>query len=271
MLWDTYHFRLSQGEVTKILHQTADKLRPEFERIKERLQKQTGVHLDETSWGKFYLWVMAAMQGEDVLYLAGRSRGKGNADELLGDNPGLVRITDAYAAYKNQKGPHQQCWSHPHTKLKNLAYSKTLSKEKQKHCYEVYSQFSEMYEALRTYLKEPFDSEARSGQKQELFVRIKEWRIHNPEDPKKLQKVKQQFHDYPDEWLTCMDYDGMPCDNNKAERKLRHFVIKRKISFGNKSEKGHETFQVLASVLMTYWKTHTNSLFPELHSLCWGE
>lgn len=270
LLRDTYRFRISDGEIAKILHNTADRLKPEFERIKKRLQNGRGVHLDETSWGDFYMWVMASVDAgnEDVLYLAGRTRGKGNADELLGDDFGGVRMTDAYAAYKNQQGPHQQCWSHPHTKLEQLAYSKTPGKEVRQHCYETYDEFSAIYEKLRGYIKEPFNPQRRKKQKQLLFKQIEEWREFHVKDPKKLQNIKQQFHDYPDEWLTCMDYDGIPCDNNKAERKLRHFVIKRKISFGNKSQKGHETFETLATVLMTCWKTHKDNFFPELRTLC---
>jgi len=271
LLWDTYHFKISDGEIAKILHRTADRLRPEFERIKKKLQEGEGAHFDETGWTRgLYLWVMTSMgtKNEDVLYLAGRTRGKGNADELLGNSGTLVRITDAYAAYKNQPGPHQQCWSHPHTKLEQLAYSKTLSRETREHCHATYSAFEEIYAELRGYIKEPFSPQKRTRQKKQLLKAIEQWRQPSPKDPKKLQNVKQQFHDYLDEWLTCMDYDGMPCDNNKAERKLRHFVIKRKISFGNKSEKGHETFSILASVLMTIWKTHKNNFFPELRVLC---
>jgi len=269
LLWDTHRFRISDGEIAKILHKTADRLKPEFERIKKRLQSGRGVHLDETSWGNFYMWVMASTEtgNEDVLYLAGRTRGKGNVDNLL-DNTDVIRITDAYSAYKNQPGHHQQCWSHPHTKLEQLAYSKTLSKEIRVHCYETYGEFSMIYEKLRSYIKEPFNPEKRKRQKKLLFKQIKKWRKPDKKDPKKLRNIKQQFCDYAHEWLTCMDYDGIPCDNNKAERKLRHFVIKRKISFGNKSQKGHETFETLATVLMTCWKTHKDSFFPELRALC---
>ena len=268
VLWDTYHFKISDGEIANILHKTADKLRPEFERIKKKLQASKGVHLDETSWSRgLYLWVMANVEDEDVLYLAGKSRGKVIADELLGEDFAGLRITDAYAAYKNQLGLHQQCWSHPHTKLEQLAYSKTLSKETREHCHETYSNFEDIYAKLRDFIKEPFNQIKRTRQKKQLLKAIKRWRKPDSKDPKKLKNVKQQFHDYLDEWLTCMDYNGMPCDNNKAERKLRHFVIKRKISFGNKSSKGHETFSVLASVLMTYWKIHKNNFFPELQAL----
>ena len=268
LLWDTYHFRISEGEIAKILHQKANRLRPEFERIKKRLREGRGVHLDETGWSKgLYLWVMASVDNEEVLYLAGRTRGKGNADELLGKDFKGIRNTDAYSAYKNQSGRHQQCWSHPHTKLEQLAYAKTVSRETREHCYKAYVGFSGIYKKLRGCLKEGFDPAVRAEQKKALSLEIKEWRKPHAEDPKKLQNVKQQFCDYRDEWLTCMDYDGIPCDNNKAERKLRHFVIKRKISFGNKTRKGHETFETLATVLMTCWKTHKDNFFPELRML----
>lgn len=267
LLWDTYRFRISDGEIAKILHKTADRLNPEFERLKEKLQNEKGIHLDETSWGRFYMWVKTSIKTDDVLYIAGKTRGKGNADELIGNNYKGIRITDGYNAYKNQPGIHQLCWSHPHTKLKNLAYSKSLGKGKRKHCCKTYCIFEGVYADLRKYIKEPFNEKIRKRQKRELIKRIKEWRKACAEDPKKLKNIKLQFRDEEvGKWLTCMDFEGIPCDNNKAERKLRHFVIKRKISFGNKSEKGHETFSVLASVLMTYWKRYKDNFFPELIS-----
>ncbi len=269
LLWDTYHFRISEGEIAKILHRKADGLRPEFERIKKGLRESRGVHLDETGWNRgLYLWVMASMDTEDVLYRAGKSRGKGNADDLLGKDFKGVRVTDAYAAYRNQPGLHQQCWSHPHTKLRQLAYTETVSEGIRDHCLKAYGEFSEMYEKLRGYLKEDFDPVLRADQKKGLALAMEEWGRPRAGDPKKLRSIRAQFQDYPGEWLTCMDEEGIPCDNNKAERKLRHFVIKRKISFGNKSKKGHETFEILASVLMTYWKTYKDSFFAELSALC---
>lgn len=272
ILWDTYHFKISEGEIAKILHQQAVRLKPEYERIRKRLQEGRGVHLDETGWGKgLYLWVMASSDTEDVLYLAGRTRGKGNADELAGKYFKGVRVSDAYAAYKNQPGPHQQCWSHPHVKLRDLAYAKTISQETRGHCLKTYEEFSRIYTKLRGCNEEKFEPGKRADQKKELFQEIRKFRKFSKKDPQKLRNIKQQFHDYPEEWLTCMDYDGMPCDNNKAERKLRHFVIKRKISFGNKSKKGHETFETLASVLMTYWKTCKDNFLAELSALCLKE
>jgi hypothetical protein len=50
-----------------------------------------------------------------------------------------------------------------------------------------------------------------------------------------------------------MEIEGIPMDNNKAERGLRPLVIKRKISFGSKTGKGAENLGILFSVLMSLW------------------
>lgn len=264
LLRDAYGFDISNGEVANILDKMGQKLRPEFERIKKRLQEGKGVHLDETGWRKLYLWVMASIDTDDVLYLAGRNRGNGHIDELLGECFDKIRVSDAYRAYKNKPGIAQQCWSHPHRKLRDLAKSSTLSQSKKKHCQKAYKEFSTIYKQLRECIKEPYNEGIRTKQKLHLLEQIRIWVNQHDKDPKKLKNIKLQFIEYEDEWFACMDYDGVPCDNNKAERMLRHFVIKRKISFGTKTEKTSENFSVLASVFMTYWKKYENNFFSQI-------
>jgi len=166
----------------------------------------------------------------------------------VGGNSNKVRISDAYAVYKNKDGDGQQCWAHLYRKMRDLARSKSLSKSTLKHTQKAYIKFCLIYEKIRLYISE-------------LFEDIKQFRKFHKKDPKKLHNIKQQFIDYEKEFLICMDYDGIPCDNNKAERMLRHFLIKRKISFGSKSDKGAETFSTLASVFMTYWKRPGKDFF----------
>ena len=60
------------------------------------------VHLDETGWRLFidkdssYSWVMSGAQSKENVFLVGESRGKGNADKLLGDNFNGFVVTDDY-------------------------------------------------------------------------------------------------------------------------------------------------------------------------------
>jgi hypothetical protein len=50
-----------------------------------------------------------------------------------------------------------------------------------------------------------------------------------------------------------------PMTNNKAERSLRPLVIKRKLSFGYRTQKGADVMSILLSVcLTTWWKNPEN-------------
>lgn len=268
ILRDTFSFKVSDGEIGNILEEMSLKWKPEFERIKKRLEGGKGVHLDETSWGIRWLWVSSSLDSEDVLYKAAISRGKGNAEDLLGKNFSGVRVSDGYNAYKkNLQGICQLCWAHPLRYLRTLAQTKTLSMRVRKHCLKTYAEFCTIYEQLRNFLKEEYDEGKRKVQKNELLILIRKFTIPNAKDPKKLEKVKAMFKEREAEWLTCMDYENVPADNNKAERMLRHFVIKRKISFGNKSDRGANAFEINASVLMTYWKKFKENFFLELSKL----
>ena len=54
-----------------------------------------------------------------------------------------------------------------------------------------------------------------------------------------------------EKYFTFLKFPNIPLDNNKAERALRHLVIKRKISFGSKTQRGADTTGILASVIMS--------------------
>ena len=267
LLYDTYHFQISKGEIINLLYEISEELEPEFKMIKKRLREGKGIHMDETSWGAFWMWVAASVDTEDVLYLAGRSRGKSNAQEILGSFFTALLIVDGYAAYKNLDGLIQLCWAHIHRKLRDLAKVKTLSKSQKKYLKTKYKKLCKIYEKLRGYIKEDFNPKKRKKQKKELRVMIQKFAKPHTKDPKKLKNIKIMLVEREEQWLTCMDYDGIPCDNNKAERMLRHFVIKRKISFGNKTPKGSGAFEINASVLMTFWKKHAGEFFEKIREL----
>ena len=268
LLRNAYQFDISNGEIANILDKMGKRLNPEFERIKERLQKGRGVHMDETGWRKLYLWVMTSIDTNDVIYLAGKSRGNGNIDDLLGENFNGIRVNDGYPAYLNKPGIAQLCWAHSFRKIRELAKSKTLESHKKKYCKNAYASFSAIYENLRATIEEPFETTSRSNTKQSLMDQMRLWCQPNKLDPKKLKNLKKQFTDHWNMWFNCLDYENVPCDNNKAERMLRHFVIKRRISFGTKTDKTSHNFSVLASVLMSNWKKTEKNFFQTLAKLC---
>lgn len=248
-LKDVFTLSVSIGEIGNILAEEADNLRPEYQGLKESVLNQSGTHYDETGWkvqkeeqGKF-AWVAAGTDNNDTVFSLGRSRGKGNIEDI---GKGKVGISDDYGAYKNSFLEHQLCWAHPHRKLRDLAESGEFD-EKKKQIRETYEQFSNLYRKIRktigmnvsSYLKKKFQMD---------FNQLAEKRTL---DPIPLTKIKVSLQRNKEKYFTFLRHPGIPIDNNKAERCLRHLVIKRRTSFGSKTQRGAETTSILASVILS--------------------
>lgn len=258
LLSDQYRFPVSSGEIAAILGNEATLLAPENERLKADIRSKPAVHYDETSYpvqtaGEVrYAWVMTAVENTDAVFEIGRSRGKGEAEKLKGDADHMG-ITDGYTAYTKLFKRHQLCWAHPDRKLDDLSRSPSLDEKTKKHCAEASRQFSKLYYDLRYALAQPFDSALRKRAYPALSRSFDAVSTPDTRDPKKLATIKQSLREGKASYFTCLFHSGIPPDNNKAERSLRHLVIKRKISFGVKTDKGARTQSTLASVILSLW------------------
>ena len=164
-------------------------------------------------------------------------------------------ISDDYGAYRNEFQKHQLCWAHPQRKLRDLAESGTFGERKQKHTLAAYRQFSTLYRRIGTKLGSPFSLYLKKRFKT-VFSDIAE---HHALDPTPLAKIKESLRKNKDKYFTFLSHPGIPLDNNKAERALRHLVIKRRTSFGSKTQRGAETTSILASVILSLkWNRPTD-------------
>jgi len=249
-LKDIFDLEISIGEIGNILETEAHNLRPEYQGLKDSVLNQTGTHYDETGWkvqkeeqGKF-AWVATGTENNDTVFSLGRSRGKGNIEEI---GKGKVGITDDYGAYKNSFPDHQLCWAHPQRKLRDLAESQEFGQRKKKQILKTYREFSNLYQNIRKKVGEEISPYLKT-RSQNIFNQITE---SHTLDPTPLSKLKASLRKNQEKYFTFLKHPGIPIDNNKAERALRHLVIKRKISFGSKTQRGAETTSILASVIMS--------------------
>ena len=65
------------------------------------------------------------------------------------------------------------------------------------------------------------------------------------------QRLMKRLQKYEHGLFTFLDKDGVPFDNNHAERSIRPAVILRKNSYGNRSEQGSDCQAVLMSIFRT--------------------
>lgn len=265
-LRDIFDFHVSLGEIGNILQTEADHLRPEYQALKKSIVSQDGTHYDETGWkvrkeeqGK-YAWVATGTENNDTVFSLGRSRGKGNIIDI---GAGKIGITDDYGAYKNAFAEQQLCWAHPQRKLRDVAESAEIPEEKRENCKNTYFQFGTLYKNIRQSLRQEIPHHFRR-KFQALFDKITE---SHALDPTPLSKIKASLKRNKGKYFTFLNHTNIPIDNNKAERALRHLVIKRKISFGSKTQRGAETTSILASVIMSLKWNNPDTWFEEYLSL----
>ena len=85
-------------------------------------------------------------------------------------------------------------------------------------------------------------------------------------EPVKADKFRRKLLDHFDELITCLDYKGISSHNNLVERCLRPNVIMRKMTFGNRSEKGERNHEIIMSLIQTARLQNLNPL-PFLRTL----
>lgn len=212
---------------------------------------------------------MASARSTDVVFKLADSRGKGNSQDLVGDNYQGVGITDRFGSYKHLflPGCHQICWAHLQRTAKDLTHLECLTVAKQRHVAAYYAGLAAVYADIRAYQIEPFDASKRQVQTDELLERVTNLCQPHKLDPKKLTDLKAGILEYRDCLFLCLTIDGIPSDNNKAERALRKLVIKRKKSFGVKTPKGARTMEVLLSVCQSLYNRDRDNFLPDLHRL----
>lgn len=261
---------VSDGEIAETPADQAVALQPEFHRIGERIDAQAGAHYDGTSWpvqapeqGNF-AWIRTGTETREALFLLGRSRGKGNIDDLRGEEarnrPGL---TDAYPAYDNTFAVHALCRAHPHRAFRDIAAAECLSVEARQHCQDAFAPFDALYADVRAVNATPFVLEERLRKKEELAARFDEVIPPHQLDPHKLTTHKETLRENRECYFVCIIRPGIPRDNNKAERGLRHLVIKRRMSCGSRTQRGADIMSVLYSVLLSLWWKSKPTFFQE--------
>jgi len=254
-----------------------EKLLLELEELKEMQygKKQN----DESTWkvqGESegnYVWVKTGTESNKVIFWFGRCRGKSVAERLRGDTrqknvANQVGISDDYAGYRTLFNNHQLCWAHPHRKLRDLAESEVLKDYRKKHCQKVFKEFAKIYKDTSE-AKEKFDSGGYKNNKkkkerdeEKLRKQFEKITIPDNKDPVKLKKIRKALGKRIDKYFTCLQVQGIPMDNNKAERALRRIVLKRKKSFGSKTQKGANVLSILYSVVFSiYWSNPSEEFF----------
>ena len=264
---------VSDGELAAIIQEGHRKLLPSMKEIEARIRAAPVSHYDETSYpvqhgeqGN-YAWVKTSAVGPETVFRLGRTRGKGNAEEIRGPPSDQVAVTDDYGAYDTLFQRHALCWAHPLRKFRDLARSGALPSGHHAQCRRFYECFHTLERSVALTAAAPLAPVEREAAACRFRRKINALMAADTEDPPALATLKSTFLDKREHYLLCIRLSGVPMTNNKAERSLRHLVIKRLLSFGSRSQNGAQAMETILSVCLTLWWSKPKDYFGELRAL----
>jgi len=246
-----FQFPLTPGGLVDIWHRLALVLMLWYEEIGEVARTSAVLHADETGWrvnGKTYwLWCFTA---QDVTYyVIDRSRASPVVLRFFKKAFAGVLVSDFWGAYNAivcaQK---QRCLAHLLGDMKKVAKYKDTSGD-----------WKEFAKRLKRLLRDAMRLRARrnsmTAEKYESLCKRIEDRmtalIAESWKNGQAQRLVKRLRRHRAELLVFLYKDGVPSDNNQAERTIRNAVVMRKNSYCNRSEDGAKTQAILMSVFQT--------------------
>jgi len=171
-----------------------------------------------------------------------------NSDKGLGEYIKIL-VSDDAGQFSQLTQHRALCWIHQgrhYHKLTPCLKSHQLAVEN------FVTEFWDYYERLKVYQLHPTTTE-KSNLSQE-FDRLFSQKLAYQALTDRIaltQQKKQQL-------LLALDFPDVPLDNNQAERVLREYVIKRKISNGTRTAEGTCAWEVFLSLVDTCRKNGVN-------------
>lgn len=248
ILGEHFGLKITPGGLAQLVQRVGRKLQSQYDQLAVELRQSAVVHADETSWWVggpgWWLWVFAT--SKITLYIVIQSRAAAVALGVLGEAFAGVLVSDCLAIYDDLNPLQQKCYSH-HLKAVSEGLE-TLG-----------AGGSDYLRQLQALLRTALWLKALQGpapnERFALCVNTLKTRAHGLLDAPRTQaleeKVRMRLWKQRDHLFTFLERVEVPATNNLAERQLRPAVIARKISCGNKTEKGARAWAVLASLAAT--------------------
>ena len=245
ILDEHFGLRVSPGGLSQALDRIADKLQTPFAEIVQALRQSLAVHADETGWWlggeSAWLWTFATMLC--TLYVIG-NRSQAMIRTVLGDDFLGVLVSDCLASYDPHPGPKSKCCAH-HLKAISEAQEQAPGSEYLKDL-RYFLKGAMLWSELRVEL----DPAEYWPMVAHLNRRADELLAAVPSHPAEI-RIGNRLRKQRAHLLTFLDLEGVDATNNLAERQLRPAVIARKLSAGNKTERGKTTYETLTSLAVT--------------------
>lgn len=260
LLESLYGLSLSVGELTGLLHRSADAGREQYEALRGELRSSWVVHADETGWRQDgingYLWAFLTKMVQ--FFVRDQSRGSAVPQSVLTPRFSGVLVSDFYSGYSPLSCWKQRCWVHLLRDLKELEEAHPQNKSVATWRANIRALFDQAvaYRESQLALESPVPMrELRNRVKmrskfERALLKLAKPHLGKPEDPR--HALATRIEKFLFQLFVFLEYPEVPPDNNFAERSLRPAVMARKACGGTRSPRGSETMAILRSLFGTW-------------------
>ena len=245
-----FGLKFSPGGLSQATDRVADRLMDKYEALQEDIRGAPATFADETSWwvGEPGWWLWVFTTANETFYHVDKSRGSAVVDQILGDNYQGILVSDCLNVYDPPDCRKHKCIAHH---LRAISEAKKLPG----HADSTYlSQWTLLLKVVITFHQLAVAGKMEMATMIERRTHLENWidklldeSVEQPGEARIRNRLRKQRPHL----IGCLyDFAAEPT-NNRAERALRPAVIARKISCGNKTDRGRQTWQVLASLAAT--------------------
>jgi hypothetical protein len=241
---------ISTGEISNILTKDKkDEFAAEKQAIFESGMEQAGYfHIDDTSARhkgiNHYAHVVCDEKFTTFYILRNKNRDTIRGILGLGDGEQIdkIMVSDDAGQFSEISSLHALCWIHEIRHYKKL---NPFLKQHQIVLGRFLKKVWNFYKLLKKYKEDPTD--ARKNYVKQRFNSLFSTKTGYGELDHRIELTKAKEA----ELLLVLDYPETPLHNNTAEIAVREEVIKRKISYGTRSEDGRTAWENMLSILDT--------------------
>jgi len=245
VLQDLCGLRLTAGGLSQALLRIAGRVKGVYEDLVDTIRGSPAVFADETSWWVggpgYWLWVFTT--AEQTVYRVDHSRASQVVRDILGDDFSGMLVSDCLSSYDPGEYAKHKCVAHH---LRAISKAMDLAGTTDPTYLLEWKRFFHGVIALY-HLREVIGREDFTA-KRRAMERWCDALLSKPVGQSGDVSVRNRLLKQRPHLLGCLYEPAAEPTNNRAERALRPAVIARKVSCGNKTERGRDGWQILSSI-----------------------
>ena len=249
LLQTRFGLQVTPGGLANLLHRAARDATPAYEALREQVRNAPVVTADETGWrvGAGSHWLWAAVTPTTTVYAICAGRGFEDAQAVLGADFDGVLVRDGWVVYRRYtNGEHQTCLQHLRRRCEHLL-------EDHPHCGWAAQVQDTLQAGLALRDRRNAGSLSAHGlatARGRLLAQLSRL-IDNPPPHDDAERFAAHLASEFGAIFTFLWDPSVDATNWRAEQAIRPAVVIRKVCGGNRTRKGADTQQVLASVVRT--------------------